>query len=111
MQTLKSILVVILLSFCAFQSNANVLPVVSSSIEIGGIIEWGTNNKTIIVNSNTLKPVNVQLTNSNNEIVIEDILAVSPNVHLINLEDLPEGVYKFSANSGTTSVTGTVIIE
>jgi hypothetical protein len=112
MQILKSVLVVLLLSFCAFQSSANVLPVVSSSsIEIGGIIEWGHHGRTIKIQANVPESINVKLTNSNNEIVYQDILTENPNNHIIDLEHLPLGTYEFEATCSSVSVYGVVIIE
>lgn len=111
MQILKSILVVILLSFCAFQSNANVLPVVSSSIEIDGIIDWGTIGRTLSIQVNTSDLITVKLTNSSNEVVYKDILTENSSNYMIDLQYLPLGIYKLTAtcNSGFTS--GIVIIE
>lgn len=112
MQILKSVLVVVLLSFCAFQSNASVLPVVSSfSIEMENIIDWGTHGRTLSVRVNTSDLVTVTLTNSSNEVVYQDILTESSSNYMIDLHHLPLGTYKLTAtcNSGFTS--GIVIIE
>lgn len=111
MRNLKSVLVVILLPFCAFQSNAKVLPTVYSAIEVGSIIEWETASRTLSVQVNSPELVKVIIINSNNEVVFQDILTDNPSLHIIDLHHLPTGVYQFIASCDSETVSGTVIIE
>lgn len=111
MQILKSVLVVILLSFCAFQSNATVLPALSSSIEIGGVIEWVEQSRTISIQANTAELLHVNLTNAKGEVVYENTLTGNGQIHTIDLNHLPSGVYKFTASCLSEIVYSTVIIE
>jgi len=111
MQTLKSLLVVVLVSFCVFQSSATVLPATYSSVEVDGIIEWGDYSRTIFIQANVYGLINVTLSNSNGELVYENILTGNSGKQIIDLHHLAPGIYKFTASCASETVYGTVILE